>query len=306
MLALIVAAATLAAAAPPGAAGSVVARPSVLSGPPPMEIGSCVWTAMGPERQAEVVSAIGQSSDGWAAVYGVVGRPGYPLLGLAEKCDPMLSKHAAEGVAAMIGGLMKQSALVSLADRKIDEAKLKAAIASEPEVSSDVERAASAVIRNSHATPVDWDPLLKAMGLKPSQVERAGSSESYVADWAEGAALEIVAAKSVAAAAEIDPRPLASLDEPMEMVRGPSSGQIVNAYPAAAAMRGVAGEVTVICALTRTGETTHCRLLSEEPSGYGFGNASLSVAGLFTFRAASGHSPAGRVVTIPIHWRIGG
>jgi hypothetical protein len=74
--------------------------------------------------------------------------------------------------------------------------------------------------------------------------------------------------------AETSPAPL---NDPV-VVQGIDPTALASAYPAAARVAAVSGDVTVICDATADGEMSGCRLMSENPTGYGFGDAALSLA----------------------------
>ena len=73
------------------------------------------------------------------------------------------------------------------------------------------------------------------------------------------------------------------------------------AYPPAAANLGLSGEATLHCAVIGDGRLRGCKVLRESPSGYGFGQAAVTVAAYY--RAAP---EAGPEVTFPVRFSISG
>ncbi|MGC1301975.1 MAG: TonB family protein [Caulobacteraceae bacterium] len=81
----------------------------------------------------------------------------------------------------------------------------------------------------------------------------------------------------------------------------PISSKVIALYPAKAKKQKVPGLVVVNCRIAPSGELKKCRIVSEDPKGYGFGGATLRA--ITYFRLVAG--PYGRTanVDIPIHWR---
>jgi hypothetical protein len=59
-----------------------------------------------------------------------------------------------------------------------------------------------------------------------------------------------------------------------------AAAAIMDYYPAAARAAGVEGTATLTCLLTERARWTECTLASESPTGFGFGDAALKLAGL--------------------------
>ncbi|WP_271143740.1 TonB family protein [Brevundimonas sp. NIBR10] len=55
-------------------------------------------------------------------------------------------------------------------------------------------------------------------------------------------------------------------------------------YPAAARAEGVSGEVVLRCRTNSMGEMTNCRIMSETPSGHGFGSVALHLSEIMAMR----------------------
>ena len=58
-------------------------------------------------------------------------------------------------------------------------------------------------------------------------------------------------------------------------------------YPARALERGVQGQAVVDCIVTPTGALSPCALVSETPSGWGFGGAALRIAPEYSMQPAT-------------------
>jgi hypothetical protein len=99
---------------------------------------------------------------------------------------------------------------------------------------------------------------------------------------------------SSAPSSETSPAPL---NDPV-VVQGIDPSALASAYPAAARVAAVSGDVTVICDATADGEMSGCRLSSETPPGYGFGDAALSLAAQIKIapQGKDGSPVAGRAV----------
>lgn len=88
-------------------------------------------------------------------------------------------------------------------------------------------------------------------------------------------------------------------------MRTPSARQLERAYPRRALERGESGEVLIGCLVRTDGHLHACHVLSESPSGRGFGAAARAVVDAFQMAPPDDGSPmAGRRVEIPIHFRL--
>ena len=96
------------------------------------------------------------------------------------------------------------------------------------------------------------------------------------------------------------PAPAKSVTQP-DWLRRPSADDISRYYPSAAQQRNIGGKVRVQCRLANDGVLGDCVVLSEAPTGYGFGDAGLNVASRFQMRPGTrdGQPIAGQVI-IPI------
>ena len=78
-------------------------------------------------------------------------------------------------------------------------------------------------------------------------------------------------------------------------------------YPERAQRMEVNGDTVLDCNVTVEGRLDDCRVVSEAPTGYGFGEAALKVSRLWRMkpaRDAGGHAIPGGRITIPLNWRV--
>lgn len=77
-------------------------------------------------------------------------------------------------------------------------------------------------------------------------------------------------------------------------------------YPAAAREAGIGGRATIACQVTSRGTLNDCTIVSEEPKGAGFGEASLLAASKFRMRPTTtdGKPVEGGAVRVPIVWSV--
>jgi periplasmic protein TonB len=84
----------------------------------------------------------------------------------------------------------------------------------------------------------------------------------------------------------------------------PSGVDIERNFPERAAREGKSGAVRIRCKVTAQGKVEQCAVQSEDPLGYGFGEAALRLAPLFQMKdVVDGESVAGAEVMIPIQFR---
>jgi protein TonB len=70
-------------------------------------------------------------------------------------------------------------------------------------------------------------------------------------------------------------------------VRLPSSDALERAFPTAALSRGVSGFAVLQCTVAQGGHLEGCQVGSENPAGYGFGRAALSLRSQFLVDSTS-------------------
>ncbi len=78
-------------------------------------------------------------------------------------------------------------------------------------------------------------------------------------------------------------------------------------YPARARDLNLAGRAVIHCVLTEAGGVDGCQVVSEEPQGFGFGDAAVQLSKVFRMKAKTGGKPvAVEQVTIPVAFRPAG
>ncbi len=82
----------------------------------------------------------------------------------------------------------------------------------------------------------------------------------------------------------------------------PSPADLTRAYPPEALRRGLGGKATIRCTVTAKGKLADCEPVSEEPAGYGFGAAAMSMTPHMKMRPQlrDGVPVGGAKVSIPI------
>jgi periplasmic protein TonB len=103
-----------------------------------------------------------------------------------------------------------------------------------------------------------------------------------------------------APAAAVPPKRVTNAD----WLRKPSPDDITRYYPKLAQDHYIDGKVRVQCRLANDGVLNDCVVLSEAPTGYGFGEAALNVATRFQMRPGTrdGQPIAGQII-VPISFR---
>jgi TonB family protein len=93
-----------------------------------------------------------------------------------------------------------------------------------------------------------------------------------------------------------------------DWVTRPTADDLKIYYPKAAENAGKEGMVVLDCRVRRDGGLRACKVRSQDPSDYGFGEAALKLSTTFRMRPKDeyGRSTAGGAVTIPIMFKIAG
>jgi len=86
----------------------------------------------------------------------------------------------------------------------------------------------------------------------------------------------------------------------------PSGEDVARFYPERAQRQGREGRVALDCQVTAKGAVAGCVVVSEEPQGFGFGEAALKLSRLFKMkpRMEDGQAVEGASVRIPITFRL--
>jgi len=92
-------------------------------------------------------------------------------------------------------------------------------------------------------------------------------------------ALFAAAVAATAAASQVQPPPYRP-----DWLRRPSGDDVASVYPMNAQRRGVSGRGEIACLVAADGRVYDCKVLSEEPAGFGFGDAALRLARYFQMR----------------------
>lgn len=87
----------------------------------------------------------------------------------------------------------------------------------------------------------------------------------------------------------------------------PSALDLAPYYPPRARLENVEGKATIECKVAIDGSLSDCRVVSEEPAGYGFGEATVQAARTFRMRprTENGKPVGGAEVRIPLTWKLG-
>jgi protein TonB len=89
-------------------------------------------------------------------------------------------------------------------------------------------------------------------------------------------------------------------------VRKPDPSQMSEAYPARALKNEKSGVAQIHCIVAIDGKLTDCKVVSETPLNYGFGDAAVRVSKYFEFRpkTVDGHPVGDAEVTVPVTWSL--
>lgn len=120
----------------------------------------------------------------------------------------------------------------------------------------------------------------------------------------------IVIAPTPRPVVEAPPEPAPSSGPPVinnpRWIARPTADQMARAYPDRALRDGTEGAATLQCSVTARGSLTACSVMSETPSGQGFGRAAMQLSRHFRLspRTVDGQAVEGAVVTIPLTFQL--
>jgi TonB family protein len=98
----------------------------------------------------------------------------------------------------------------------------------------------------------------------------------------------------------------AAQDRNPDWIRKPDAARLKAVLPVRAVRDGVSGKVMIRCVVTTAGTLGSCKVASETPAGYGFGEAALLLAPSFLLRPAMrGGKLVEGDVSIPINFEAG-
>lgn len=107
-------------------------------------------------------------------------------------------------------------------------------------------------------------------------------------------------AQAQAAPPELPPGVVAA-----EWERRPTQEEMLRVLPARAAELGQDGRAVMRCDVTKAGTLRNCAVLSEEPTGYGFGGALLALAPAYRMKPATlNGQPVDSWIDIPVRWKL--
>jgi protein TonB len=86
--------------------------------------------------------------------------------------------------------------------------------------------------------------------------------------------------------------------------RRPSGDDMARAYPDHAFGKQVRGSVALLCEVGPDGKLAACAVSQEDPTGFGFGDATLKISKAYQIepQLADGSQAAGRKVVVRVRW----
>jgi TonB family protein len=145
--------------------------------------------------------------------------------------------------------------------------------------------------------------------------EKLGRRDEAIADYRAALKLQpdlksaLDGLKRITATPAVAPGP--SAVQPVAMIANPTwiatpdADMFARNYPARALRMNLEGHAVVECTVQADGALSGCSIVSEDPPGAGFGDATLQLTGSFRMapRTADGTPVAGARVRVPVHWR---
>lgn len=103
----------------------------------------------------------------------------------------------------------------------------------------------------------------------------------------------------------VDERDLSPEDR-ADWARLPSARELGRVYPSRAAKENISGMATISCRVLTSGSVADCKVVAENPTGWGFGSAAKAMSPnfLMTKKSASGRSTIGSTIRIPIRFSL--
>ncbi len=94
--------------------------------------------------------------------------------------------------------------------------------------------------------------------------------------------------------------------QPPDWIKAPDAETIADFYPTRANQMNVQGTSAIKCVVRRDHRLHDCVIVSESPSGYGFGEAAIRASSTFQLRPAivNGVEKSEGEVTVPLRWAI--
>ena len=99
------------------------------------------------------------------------------------------------------------------------------------------------------------------------------------------------------------PAAASAQDREPDWLKRPTAESLSSVYPTAARRKGLDGRASISCIVTIQGALRDCKVLSEDPVGYGFGGAAIALSPQLLMKPAlKAGRPVEGTVRIPITW----